>query len=373
MAYPTVALSALLTDLQNSLPEVETVLSSLTATGGSTTTIVGPARSEPDDRFVDHWAYIDTDAGGASAAPEGEERRVTDYVNSTDTITVEYAFTAAVANGDVYSLRKIHPRSRYVRAINYALESATGLYEDLQYSEQRCVRSNRLEETLANLTAATCRHIYKIWVTTYDVLTDSTATAGAAGTLTDTAQSWATSGADSPGAQSMYVTIYNGTGAGQVRTVSSNTSTVLTVSSNWTTNPSTDSEYKVLRAERDKVPVRVVNAYIDWGNREVLFGWQPEEGQIYRVEWGREPVALSAAADTTSVPRHFVMLKAQEFLWERLIGKGAYPNAADAAERFRAKAQVYALENPQVKPADTLFEYAPGKAWVPQDYPFSRD
>lgn len=67
-----------------------------------------------------------------------------------------------------------------------------------------------------------------------------TATAGASTTLTNSTKSWATN------QWSNYqVRITAGTGVGQVRTISSNTGTVLTVSSAWTVNPSTDSEYSI--------------------------------------------------------------------------------------------------------------------------------
>jgi hypothetical protein len=65
-----------------------------------------------------------------------------------------------------------------------------------------------------------------------------TATAGASTTLTNSAKTWTTN------QWSNYqVRITAGTGVGQVRTISSNTGTVLTVSSAWTINPSTDSQY----------------------------------------------------------------------------------------------------------------------------------
>lgn len=63
------------------------------------------------------------------------------------------------------------------------------------------------------------------------------ATAGASTTLTDSAKSWTADryiGA--------YVKITAGTGVGQVREITDNDGTSLTVSA-WTTNPSTDSEY----------------------------------------------------------------------------------------------------------------------------------
>ena len=69
----------------------------------------------------------------------------------------------------------------------------------------------------------------------------STATAGAATTLTDTTQSWSTDLW-----KNMVVKITGGTGSGQARSIASNTATVLTVSAAWTTNPDATSTYKIL-------------------------------------------------------------------------------------------------------------------------------
>lgn len=69
-----------------------------------------------------------------------------------------------------------------------------------------------------------------------------TATAGAANTLTDSTASFTTTGHS---LKQLPVYIVAGTGAGQRRIISSNTATVLTVETNWTTNPSTDSVYLV--------------------------------------------------------------------------------------------------------------------------------
>lgn len=72
-----------------------------------------------------------------------------------------------------------------------------------------------------------------------------TATAGGASTLTNSAKAWATN--QWTNAQ---VRIYSGTGAGQVRTIASNTGTVLTTSAAWTTNPDATSNY-VIEANDD--------------------------------------------------------------------------------------------------------------------------
>lgn len=67
-----------------------------------------------------------------------------------------------------------------------------------------------------------------------------TATAGAATTLTNSGAAWATNQWTNS-----QLKIVSGTGAGQVRTIASNTGTVITVSAAWTTNPDATSAYHI--------------------------------------------------------------------------------------------------------------------------------
>jgi len=69
-----------------------------------------------------------------------------------------------------------------------------------------------------------------------------TATAGGNNTLTDSGATFNTTG---DGLTSIYVKILSGTGIGQERRISSNTTNILTVSSNWTTNPDATSVYAI--------------------------------------------------------------------------------------------------------------------------------
>jgi len=95
-----------------------------TATGGSTTTVVDTGGLyAPDDFWVGHYAYILEDAGGEGAAPEGEERPVTDYDQGTATLTVDPEFSAAVGSGDVYELFATR-RAEVVAAINAGVRAA---------------------------------------------------------------------------------------------------------------------------------------------------------------------------------------------------------------------------------------------------------
>lgn len=67
-----------------------------------------------------------------------------------------------------------------------------------------------------------------------------TATAGGASTLTDSGKAWTTN--EHAG---RLIEITGGTGAGQYRTISSNTGTEVTVSAPWTTAPDATSTYKI--------------------------------------------------------------------------------------------------------------------------------
>lgn len=69
---------------------------------------------------------------------------------------------------------------------------------------------------------------------------NGTATAGAATTLTNSGKTWTTNQWSN-----FQIRITGGTGAGQVRTIASNTGTVLTVSAAWTTNPDATSTYVI--------------------------------------------------------------------------------------------------------------------------------
>ena len=92
-----------------------------TADSGGTTTIVDADLSRyANDYFNGAQAYIVTDAGGASAAPEGETSWVSDFVSSTGTLTIAPALTAAVGAGDTYQVFMQVSKADIDRALAYA-------------------------------------------------------------------------------------------------------------------------------------------------------------------------------------------------------------------------------------------------------------
>ena len=101
---------------------------SLTASGGTTTTVVDTDLDNltEDNGGVQGYVKIVTDAGGSGAAPEGEIRRIKNgtsgYTASSTTITVNFAFTASPASGDTYELHRFDPVVKR-NAINSAIRS----------------------------------------------------------------------------------------------------------------------------------------------------------------------------------------------------------------------------------------------------------
>jgi len=74
--------------------------------GSDTTSIIDTAHLEHltrDDVLIGWLAYI---RSAGAAVPEGQARRIIDFAQATSDITVEYAYTAAVENGDTYEVYK---------------------------------------------------------------------------------------------------------------------------------------------------------------------------------------------------------------------------------------------------------------------------
>jgi hypothetical protein len=125
--------------------------------------------------------------------------------------------------------------------------------------------------------------------TDYSAFATGTATAGGASTLTNSAKTWTTN--QWANAQ---VRIVSGTGAGQIRTIASNTGTVLTTATAWTTAPDATSVYTIE------------------GNDDFIYYMGSAAVAMYRYSisagtWTTlSPTAARAAAPSTGLSGHWV-------------------------------------------------------------------
>lgn len=113
-----------------------------------------------------------------------------------------------------------------------------------------------------------------------------TATAGGATTLTDSAKSWTT---NEHAARALVVA--SGTGAGQARRIASNSATVVTVDTAWSTNPDATSVYWIV----DDLYI----AFVDTVNSKVL--WVTDETSNQVVTAGN-PVNFPVLVYTAQQP-----------------------------------------------------------------------
>lgn len=152
-------------------------------------------------------------------------------IGANGTIYVDTPFSATITTSSSYRL--LTPRW-YV----HANSSSTGAFQMFDYVTQTWLARTIAPmgpSTEGQLTTTDC-----FFKNEFISMATGIATAGGASTLTNSVKSWATN--QFANAQ---VRIVSGTGAGQIRTIASNTATELTVSSSWTIQPDSTSVYSI--------------------------------------------------------------------------------------------------------------------------------
>lgn len=128
-----------------------------TATGGSVTTIVDTTRLiQADSYWNGLWAFVITTTD--SSAPQGEAQKVYSFTNSSNTLTVELPFSAAVGAGDTYGVA-VFSNARIDNIIAGVLKEFSD-YRPLQFSEDLAVTVN--EKRFEPTSAAAIRYVSKI-------------------------------------------------------------------------------------------------------------------------------------------------------------------------------------------------------------------
>lgn len=152
-------------------------------------------------------------------------------IGANGTIHVDTPFSATITTSSSYRL--LTP-SWYV----HVNSTSTGSFQMFDYVTQTWLARTTAPGSPSSegqLTTTDC-----FFKNEFISMATGTATAGGASTLTNSAKNWATN--QFANAQ---VRIVSGTGAGQIRTITSNTATELTVSFSWTTTPDSTSVYSI--------------------------------------------------------------------------------------------------------------------------------
>ena len=201
-----------------------------TATAGTTTTITTNLTLARDLRGYSIHITGGTNAGITLAI-------VSNTVGSNAVITVPVQATAFTTSS---TYRLLTPRWYVLNAIPSAGTTTPLVFRFYDLA------LNTWTTLTANAPAAAITIDSKLlstpsWVgSAYVAFATGTATAGGASTLTNAAKTWTVN----QWTQSQ-VRIVSGTGSGQIRTIASNTATVLTTSAAWTTAPDATSVYNI--------------------------------------------------------------------------------------------------------------------------------
>jgi hypothetical protein len=191
-----------------------------TATGGSTTTITVAAATHNIGMYAVGAVVECISAGTASGF-------------GTGTITLTLATTAPTAILNTHTFRLLTGRYFLMNAGTIA----AGIFRVYDVATQSWAASL----VTTNLPATWGTDGKLVLAYNYgEIFATGTATAGAASTLTNAAKAWTVNQWTN-----YQVRISAGTGVGQIRTIASNTATVLTTSVAWTTNPDATSVYQI--------------------------------------------------------------------------------------------------------------------------------
>jgi len=251
------------------------VASSLTATGGTTSTII---TNQTLARSIAGYKVHILSGPNAGATLD----IVSNTIGATATITVATQ-ASAFTSSTVYRLGT---------PVFYCLGSGTlasGSFKKYDFATNTWV-------TLAHAglpgSIATDSKLISTpsWLNTdYKSFATGTATAGGASTLTNSVKTWATNQWTN-----YQIRIVSGTGAGQIRTIASNTGTVITVGSAWTTQPDATSVYSIE------------------GNDDFIYYMGNNAVTLYRYSisantWTTlSPVAARAGSASTGMSAHWV-------------------------------------------------------------------
>jgi len=318
------------------------------STEQTTTQIAVPDLTQRDDFWNNSFVWQITSS---------EDRRINDFdVSSTaGFLGLEYPLAAASSSLDTLEITSLWSPTQIHAAINASLESVSMRYPDVVVDNSLVVEENRMQYALSGLTT-TPWSIMQIYVERPASSITGNPTGATATTLSDTAQDFSTNDTDH------FVSIYGGTGSGQLRETSTGSSDgVLTVAA-WTTNPDTTSLYRYWDAGNQQIDwYRVSDVRTDAVEYpdNVYFSelYSGSYGGRIKIIYLANQTSLAADSDETTVPILYITHKALSMLHDSLIGDNRVDRGVHAslAEYYDGLADKYLASSPRRRPSGTMW------------------
>ena len=266
----------------------------LTADSGTTKSLVDSELTQKDNFWNNSWVY---------RVASQEAALITKFTASDNTLQLETAVTAFAAANE-YEIHTLWNAYEIHRAINEAIRGARRVFPDSVTDETLIIEEDKRAYSLTGLTQAPW-YIHRVWLEQPQTIrrgavqsaTSTTLVVENSGILTDVDTNWK-------------VSIYDGTGKGQIRSVSSVASATITVTA-WTTTPDSTSKYALWNPSEetyDWYPFDAVRASSKEFPSLLYFSYRPVDfvGLRIRLEYTAYAAELSAEADTTVIPLEYL-------------------------------------------------------------------
>jgi len=207
-----------------------------TANGGSTTTVTVAAATHNFNGFT-----IGSTIEFISSGTNTGLRRTIASVDMSGagtgniTLTLDSAVSTAVLNTHTF---RLNTGRFFVMSAGTIAAGIFKVYDVATASWQASLSTTGLPATWGTDGKMVCAYNFG------EIQATGTATAGGASTLTNSAKTWTVNQWTN-----FQIRITAGTGIGQIRTIASNTATVITTSTAWTTTPDATSQYEITANE----------------------------------------------------------------------------------------------------------------------------
>lgn len=323
----------------------------LTSDSGDTSTLVDSDLTQKDKFWNGAWVY---------RIASQEVSQVTNFDQRANQLSLEVPITSL--NATDYEIHNLWNAYEIHEAINQAIRDSRRVFSETITDETLIVEEDKLAYSLTGL-ARVPFLIHKVWIEQPSTIKRGTVVSSTLASVT-----LENSGVTSDVNSDWKISIYYGTGAGQVRDIGSVNGAQLIVN-DWVTQPDSTSKYAL------------------WNPEDQLYDWYPWPALRYdsmkefpdllyfsrrpidfyglriRLEYSAYPLELSAETDTTIIPQSYIVPAAVSKLHGRKIGDTKVDRDLHFAEskRYADMAQAWLIQNAPHRPDNDILSQHSGQ------------